>query len=846
MGTTNFHQLLAFFSVAVCLTAVTPPTFAISADTVSACAKEAGHRWEPELKSGKLIVEIDLSRALAACEKAVALSRSGPELYRLSRTLAKAGRHSEAFQIANESVEQRYGPAIELVGFYYLTGLAPEVPIDYNRALVLFKESIDLGYAPAAERIGYMYSYGVGVEKNPKEAEKYYKNGVDMGHDLSQLGLGVLYRDNEDLNKSHEDSLALIRLAAEQKNGAALSNLGEAYEWGMGVARDSSIAREHYKASAELNDAAGIENLQRLEYTLSFKSDFDQNEWEIVENSVSTSILSQPPIKKMLGILEVPAVESLRLPFYNNKIRLIRARYSNIMGSAFAYYYLQDDSGLTHLDGTSNPINTFNKKHNLNLHNEILAKHYIWFFGFLLRSELNAPFLTVESILDFHIPKNLSKVELNEIEQLLDPVKCSIANNSKYECYTNIYHKNVLSKTKFSLERNGNLRMIASETLKNNISKRVFAPINEAELSNFLELNSNANHISDKDAQIAQSILSREIEKIEKENDELSKEYKGLDEERKLVESEQRLLAAEIKLTEALVIMAKEGRVKTAYDLLRVAVDAGNPAAQYELSKFYIAGDVVEKDEKKGIQMLRTAAMAGHKDAMMLLGLELRSIWSKGDGESDAIFGEAIKWFNNADLEGVSEARHELAYAHYLLGLNQTVNGDEESAFQSYVKAANSGFDEAQLKVGHSYHYGHGVVQNYGKATEWYRQAARQNHAESQRMLGRMYNDGKGVDKDINQAIVWYKKAADYGNVWALHNLGHLYISGDLDKDYEMAFFWYKKAADLGLDESQYNVGVMYEQGLGVKRNNEQAVNWLKLAAEQGHTRAAERLLEIQ
>ena len=82
MGTTNFHQLLAFFSVAVCLTAVTPPTFAISADTVSACAKEAGHRWEPELKSGKLIVEIDLSRALAACEKAVALSRSGPELYR--------------------------------------------------------------------------------------------------------------------------------------------------------------------------------------------------------------------------------------------------------------------------------------------------------------------------------------------------------------------------------------------------------------------------------------------------------------------------------------------------------------------------------------------------------------------------------------------------------------------------------------------------------------------------------------------------------------------------------------------------------------------------------------------
>jgi len=59
---------------------------------------------------------------------------------------------------------------------------------------------------------------------------------------------------------------------------------------------------------------------------------------------------------------------------------------------------------------------------------------------------------------------------------------------------------------------------------------------------------------------------------------------------------------------------------------------------------------------------------------------------------------------------------------------------------------------------------------------------------------------------------------------------------------YEVAFKEFKAAAEKGDARSQYSLAVMYNDGIGVKKNPEEATNWFRKAAAQGHPLAKEIL----
>ena len=59
------------------------------------------------------------------------------------------------------------------------------------------------------------------------------------------------------------------------------------------------------------------------------------------------------------------------------------------------------------------------------------------------------------------------------------------------------------------------------------------------------------------------------------------------------------------------------------------------------------------------------------------------------------------------------------------------------------------------------------------------------------------------------------------------------------DKD---AYAWAKQAADMGLPKAEYAVGYFTEVGIGVERNQEEAMVWFRKAAEHGDKRAKEKL----
>lgn len=68
-----------------------------------------------------------------------------------------------------------------------------------------------------------------------------------------------------------------------------------------------------------------------------------------------------------------------------------------------------------------------------------------------------------------------------------------------------------------------------------------------------------------------------------------------------------------------------------------------------------------------------------------------------------------------------------------------------------------------------------------------------------------------------------------------LNNLGDSYYEKE---DYEQAVEYYRLAAEQGHARAQYNLGICYDNGHGVKQDYNEAVKWYRKAAEQGHAEA--------
>src|SRR5437660_956777 len=80
-----------------------------------------------------------------------------------------------------------------------------------------------------------------------------------------------------------------------------------------------------------------------------------------------------------------------------------------------------------------------------------------------------------------------------------------------------------------------------------------------------------------------------------------------------------------------------------------------------------------------------------------------------------------------------------------------------------------------------------------------------------------------------------HQKAAEQGYANAQYNLGWCYDNGTgVEKDEQKAVEWYQKAAEQGYANAQYNLGVHYANGTGVEKDKPKAVEWYQKAAEQG------------
>ncbi|ROO27984.1 hypothetical protein SAOR_06650 [Salinisphaera orenii MK-B5] len=84
---------------------------------------------------------------------------------------------------------------------------------------------------------------------------------------------------------------------------------------------------------------------------------------------------------------------------------------------------------------------------------------------------------------------------------------------------------------------------------------------------------------------------------------------------------------------------------------------------------------------------------------------------------------------------------------------------------------------------------------------------------------------------------------AEQGNASAQYNMGVLYDEGyGVERNYETALEWYRRAAEQEYAKAEHNLGIMYQEGHGTEADPERAAEWFRRAAEHGEPAAQNNL----
>lgn len=140
---------------------------------------------------------------------------------------------------------------------------------------------------------------------------------------------------------------------------------------------------------------------------------------------------------------------------------------------------------------------------------------------------------------------------------------------------------------------------------------------------------------------------------------------------------------------------------------------------------------------------------------------------------------------------------------------------------------------------------------NEEKAFEYYMKAAEMDYAIAYYNVAAAYLNGNGVKRDFDKAFEWFKKAADSGDIYAKLKLAECYKRGaGCQRDYAAALALYQQVAgvksknrDAFADMAEYEIGNMYMKGLGVEVDLRKAYDYFKRAASHDN-RAAENALK--
>ena len=123
----------------------------------------------------------------------------------------------------------------------------------------------DHGYAPAMDFVGYAYLTGLGVKQNTKIAYGYFHAGAEKSAQAA-FNLGQCYFGAQGVDQDVPKALKAWKKAADLGSGIAAAEAAMVYLSGDGVPADPEEARRLASRSAELGDPTGMVVLGEIQF----------------------------------------------------------------------------------------------------------------------------------------------------------------------------------------------------------------------------------------------------------------------------------------------------------------------------------------------------------------------------------------------------------------------------------------------------------------------------------------------------------------------------------------------------------------------------------------------------
>ncbi|KAL0078916.1 hypothetical protein F4703DRAFT_1214543 [Phycomyces blakesleeanus] len=265
-----------------------------------------------------------------------------------------------------------------------------------------------------------------------------------------------------------------------------------------------------------------------------------------------------------------------------------------------------------------------------------------------------------------------------------------------------------------------------------------------------------------------------------------------------------------------------------AFQLYIQASKQCHPEATYRAAVCYELGLGTRKDTSRAIIFYRKAAHLCHPGSMYKLGM----IMLRGYCNQTPVMREAVCWLQRAAKHATAQVPHALHTLAMIqitgeLGESTSMLADTAYAIELLLKAATFGYAPSQVK------------------------------------LGECYETGELVKPDDRLSILWYSRAAQLGSAEGALGLSTWYLTGSetqglLDQSDLQALLWARKATIVALameNDSKrwtlakacYTVGFYMEHGIGLDVPSiEEAIEWYKQSADNGHYDAARRLDHIR
>ncbi len=114
---------------------------------------------------------------------------------------------------------------------------------------------------------GRVYYYGLGKDKDWREAIEYFQASSNMGdiNSASFIAYIYMYGENEGL-QDFEKGVKWAKIGAQRGNGACMNYLGEWYLKGFGVGVDYFKAREYFEKAIDVGEKSALFKLAMIYY----------------------------------------------------------------------------------------------------------------------------------------------------------------------------------------------------------------------------------------------------------------------------------------------------------------------------------------------------------------------------------------------------------------------------------------------------------------------------------------------------------------------------------------------------------------------------------------------------